>query len=603
MNPSSEQPDAGDVANAAAAREFTPLRTWPAIGLLMGMLATRYLPKLAEAETMALLLVMVLGPLLLGILILIWWLTFSRATRAERWIGFLGALAAAAVAIGLSDKSVMGPALMLITFPMGTAAFGIAAILFSRVLSFRRTSAAILLAACGFGFTALIQSHGMWGNGKIDWQWRWQTTPEQAMLATRSDSTKESTPLVDTGEWDAWLVDPAWPRFRGADGLSQQYGPKIDVDWESHPPQEVWRRPIGPGWSSFVVAGNLLFTQEQHGDDEAVVCYAADSGQELWTHTIESRFSDPLGGPGPRATPTLADGALFAQGANGQLQRLDPKTGNLVWQQDIRELADREPPQWGFSSSPLVVGSVVIVHAGGTGDKGTLAFDIASGELKWSAAAGDHSYSSPQLGILAGATSVLMVTNDGLNVLDPVSGEERLEYAWPFQGYRVLQPPVIDGDAVLVATQELGTARIRIQRQESESEEAEPGGQLVAEQVWISRHLKPDFNDFVIYDGHAFGFDGMMFTCIDLETGKRKWKKGRYGKGQVLLLSASGLLLVQSESGEIILIPADATAHQELAKVPVLDGRTWNHPVVVGDRLYVRNSTEAACFRLPLAPE
>src|SRR6185436_5048998 len=110
------------------------------------------------------------------------------------------------------------------------------------------------------------------------------------------------------------------------------------------------------------------------------------------TRQVESRFDDPLGGPGPRATPTLAGGELYATFATGTVMRLNPASGEVVWSADMPQLAHREPPQpmWGFASSPLVVGSVVIVHAGATGDKGILALDKQTGELKWSSRSGDH---------------------------------------------------------------------------------------------------------------------------------------------------------------------------------------------------------------------
>ena len=273
--------------------------------------------------------------------------------------------------------------------------------------------------------------------------------------------------------------------------------------------------------------------------------------------------------------------------------KLDPSTGDVNWQLDLRNVAEREPPMWGFCSSPLVTNGMVIVHAGGGGDKGTLAFDIATGELKWSIASGDHSYSSPQLSLVEGDPLVLMLTNRGIELLDPSTGSIRLNYEWKHDGYRDLQPQVVNGNSILIPTgMGSGTRCIRVTKE---------GEQLSAEEVWTSRDLKPDFNDFVIFEGHAYGFDNAIFTCIDLETGKRRWKGGRYGKGQVLLLEDSELLLIASEFGDVVLLKATSTAHTELASFKAIEGKTWNHPVVIGDRLYIRNAEEAACYRLPLA--
>ena len=229
---------------------------------------------------------------------------------------------------------------------------------------------------------------------------------------------------------------------------------------------------------------------------ETIVCYKADSGREVWTQQIESRFEDSLGGPGPRATPTLAGDAMFVMGASGPLIRPDPRSGDIIWTQDLREVADREPPIWGFCSSPLVIDSLVIVHAGGKGDKGTLAFDIETGHLRWSAAAGDHSYSSPQSCTIAGADLVLMLTNTGINLLDPQTGQEQLNYEWKHEGYRSLQPQVVDANSILLPTgMGAGTRRIRILKD---------GDGWSAEAMWTSLHLKPDFNDFVVSQGYAY---------------------------------------------------------------------------------------------------
>ena len=138
-----------------------------------------------------------------------------------------------------------------------------------------------------------------------------------------------------------------------------------------------------------------------------------------------------------------------------------------------------------------------------------------------------------------------------------------------------------------------GTRLVRV----SETENAG----LTADEVWTSRNLKPDFNDFVVFKGHLDGFDGSIFTCIEMKTGNRVWKGGRYGKGQVLLLADCGLLLVAAESGKVVLLPASPEGPVELAGFQALAGKSWSHPVVIGDRLFLRNAQEAACFRFPMA--
>jgi hypothetical protein len=186
-----------------------------------------------------------------------------------------------------------------------------------------------------------------------------------------------------------------------------------------------------------------------------------------------------------------------------------------------------------------------------------------------------------------------MASNHGMEILDPDDGSVRLDYEWPYNGYRSLQPLVLGGNTVILPTgMGAGSRRLGLSK-------SEDSGDLNSTELWESMDLKPDFNDFVIYEGHLYGFDNAIFTCLELETGKRVWKKGRYGKGQVLLLEDSGLLLVASEKGEVILLQADPAGHVELDRFQAIDGKTWNHPVVVGDRLFIRNAEQAACYRLP----
>jgi outer membrane protein assembly factor BamB len=578
---------AGKTAPPAAVR---PLRAWPALVLVVLMVAARFGPTYLEGGLSNYWMIAVFGPLLCCVLILIWWLAASRATWKERVFGLLGLLVGLAVTVVLVHPTMRGPGTTYLTAPMGFLLFGLSAAFLAKRRPATRTGLSVLLAFVGFGYSLLLRNEGMTGEYAMDTYWRWTTSAEATMLAAHraEPGTRRSAVTVTEA-----LATAEWPGFRGADRTGHSRGPQISTNWSSSPPKQLWKIPVGPGWSSFAVAGKLLFTQEQRGPMETVVCYDADTGHEIWTRQIETRFDDPLGGPGPRATPTIANGGLFVMGATGMFLRLNPATGAIVWQQDLKAIAGRTaPPMWGFSASPLVTGSVAIAYGGGAGDKGLVAFDVASGKLQWSAAAGADSYSSPQLNTIAGEELVLLLSNEGLVCVEPAAGKERLNYQWKFQGYRALQPTVI-GDTVLLPTaMNLGTRAIRISKKD---------GQLAAEELWTSRNLKPDFTDLIVHQGHVYGIDGGIFTCVDLKTGERKWKGGRYGKGQAVLLENSGLLLVSAEDGRVVLLRADPGEHSELASFKALEGKTWNHPVVVGDRLYVRNAQEAACYQLTLA--
>ena len=362
---------------------------------------------------------------------------------------------------------------------------------------------------------------------------------------------------------------------------------RIETDWSASPPVELWRRPIGPGWSSFAVRGDLLYTQEQRGDDEVVACYNATTGEPVWTHRDAARFLESNAGAGPRATPTLSDGRVYTFGATGILNALDAGNGAVVWSRNAASDTGAEVPDWGFSSSPLVVDDVVIVAAAGQ----LVAYDLATGNPRWFGPAGGGSYSSPHLVTIDGVAQVLLLSGAGATSVAPADGKLLWEHPW--RGFPIVQPALTaDGDVLIAASGESGTRRIAVAHG--------PGGWTVEER-WTSNGLKPYFNDFVVHKGHAFGFDGSILACIDLEDGKRKWKGGRYGNGQLVLLPDQDLLLVLSEEGELALVRATPDQFTELARFPAIEGKTWNHPVLVGDVLLVRNGEEMAAFRLPLA--
>ena len=578
----------------APPRKFRPLRVWPAWLFLVLIVLARIVPQYLEGGLSTYWPISMFGPLLGCLLLLIWWVAASRATWKERLFGFLGLIGGLAIIVALAHPTMRGPATMNLTLPMGMVLFAVTAALLASGWPVVRTGVALLAAFVGFGYSTLLRSEGMTGEYALDTRWRWTSSAEESMLATRPPaSTNTALPAQNDSISSDSLANPEWPAFRGADRAGRSPAPQIATNWSSNPPRQVWKIAVGPAWSSFSVAGNFLFTQEQRGPAETVVCYDAQSGREVWHRQVEARFDDPMGGPGPRATPTIADGGLFVMGATGICLRLDPATGAIIWQQDLKSLAGREaPPMWGFSASPLVIGSVVILYAGGASDKGLLALDAATGTVRWSVATGNEGYSSPQLNTIAGEDLVLMLSNDGLVCVEPATGKVRLNYEWKFKGYRALQPTVVAGTILLPTSMNAGTRAIRITKKE---------GELSAEELWTSPQLNPDFTDFVEHQGFLYGIDGGIFTCADLKTGEQKWKGGRYGKGQVLLLENSGMLLVSAEDGRVVLVGADPGDHTEFGSFKALEGKTWNHPVVVGSRLYLRNAQEAACFELPLA--
>jgi outer membrane protein assembly factor BamB len=438
------------------------------------------------------------------------------------------------------------------------------------------------LLACGVW--TLVRTAGFTGNFENDLRWRWAKTPEERLLA---QAVEDPAPAV----LPAAPAGAGWPGFRGPHRDGIIHGVRIETDWTRSPPVELWRRPVGPGWSSFAVGGDLLYTQEQRGDGEVVACYNATTGKPVWTHRDAARFWESNAGAGPRATPTLSNGHVYTFGATGILNALDAGNGAVVWSRNAATDTQTKVPGWGFASSPLVLDDIVIVAASGQ----LAAYDLATGAPRWFGPVRGAGYSSPHLVTIGGVAQVLLMSGSGAISVAPADGTLLWERPLP-SGAAIVQPALASDGDVLISSSDsaggAGTHRIAVAHG--------PGG-WTSEERWTSAGLKPYFNDFVLHDGHAFGFDGSILACIDLKDGRRLWKGGRYGNGQLVLLSDQNLLLVLSEEGELALVGADADQFKEVARFRAIEGKTWNHPVLAGDVLLVRNGQEMAAFRLALA--
>jgi outer membrane protein assembly factor BamB len=584
----------------AGASEARRLRLWPGALIVAAQLAAFHVPGLVAPSSPSMFYGMLLSFGVGTPLVCIWWLFFSRALWRDRLGGLALLIVAHTAAVVLADPSARNAAVLAGT-PWLCAAF------VASLFAGRRAVTILTVFVASFGWT-LVRTDGVTGSMSTEFAWRWSDSAERRFLASDASRAPEapSSAATETGPADSAAAGAAgfaavavWPGFRGPGRDGVVVGTAVDTDWAVNPPQELWRRPVGPGWGSFALAGDRLFTQEQRDSDEVVVCYDADTGEPIWLHADPARFWEALGGAGPRATPTYHAGRLYTLGATGILNALDAETGARIWTRDIAEDSGAPTPSWGFAGSPLVVGDRVIVHAAGAPDgRAVVAYDLATGEPRWLGRAGGPSYSSPQEAILGGVRQVVQLTGEGVFGLDAASGAPLWTYPWPATagGERIVQPARLDAEGtLLIGTFDEGARKLTVSTMSP--------GKWSVDEVWTSRGLKPYFNDFVVNRGTAFGFDGTRLAAIDLETGERLWKGGRYGNGQVLLLRDQDLLLVLSERGELALARAVPERFEELARFRALTGKTWNHPILVEGVVFVRNGQEAAAFRLPIATE
>jgi len=564
---------------------------WPPLVLVAILWAFQFVTGQLELTTFEKFGSRFVASALILLLFLLWWLFGSRIPWRQRFGILAGFIGLNILAERLAHSSLRGMSWGIFVVPVALTAVTLGWLIARRWSSARRFAALMTAIALPCGVFALLRMDGISGEQHLDLSWRWSQTPEQRYLAQLARTPAASAVHPSTTQSSAPLTAQSddWTGFRGPGRDGAVSGLSIATDWAANPPRLLWRMPVGPGWSSPIVVGQRVFTQEQRGASEVVACRDAENGAEVWLHEDPVRFDEALSGAGPRATPTFANGSLFTLGATGILNCLDPATGRAVWSRDIKAGTTIKPPMWGFASSPLVTDGLAIVYAGG--EKGLLAFRADTGEPAWSAVTGVQSYTSPQLATLAGQRQVLFFSDAGLIGVDPATGKQLWSLAANAPGApRAIQPHPISDSLLLISSEtDLGTAQIEVSRH---------GDAWEARRNWTSRSLKPSFDDFVVDGPDAYGFDGAVFCCIDLQAGKRRWREGRYDHGQVVLLADQHLLLVIGEDGNAILLRAAPDASQELGRFKAVDGKVWAHPVIARGRLYVRSDQELACYVL-----
>ena len=380
-----------------------------------------------------------------------------------------------------------------------------------------------------------------------------------------------------------------WTDFRGPARDGSYSERAIKVNWPSGGLTPVWKQPVGGGFSSFVVADGVAYTIEQRRSQEVATAYRVTDGRELWANAWSGEFTDSTG-DGPRSTPVWDSGRVYALGAQGELRCLDARTGRSIWNKNILSDNGAENLSWGVAATPLIVDDKVVVMAGGTAGKSVVAYNKMTGAPVWRSQNDRASYTSPMLVTLAGKRQILAVTASRMIGLEPADGKLLWSHPWPTQmGINVSQPIVVGPNRVFIsAGYGKGASLVEL---------AANGGTLAPRTVWENTNLKTKFNSPVYYNGHVYGLDEGILTCVNVETGERKWKNGRYEYGQVLLASGH-LIVTNGETGELSLVKADPSGFNEVAKFAALEGKTWNVPAIAGGKLLVRNGNEMACFDL-----
>ncbi|MBN1852266.1 MAG: PQQ-like beta-propeller repeat protein [Pirellulales bacterium] len=428
----------------------------------------------------------------------------------------------------------------------------------------------------------------------IGFEWRW--TPPADLRLQVPDQESE------IAKWQPSAFD--YPRFLGPNGNGVIPNSSLDPDWESHPPRKIWQDTIGAGWSGFAIVGAYAVTQEQRSENEMVVCRQLIDGKIVWTHRDKIRFdpshlSGRMGGPGPRATPTIHNGRVFTHGATGRLNCLDARTGEILWSHDTITENGGELILWGKSGSPLIVDHNVVVSVGGPKGKSLIAYDMETGEVAWSGGDRQSSYATPVLTTLAGIRQIVCVNENWVTAHRAEDGTVLWEHPWPGNSgadATCSNPIPVDKDRILLCKgYNVPSELLHVTKTAN--------GQFSTKIIWRKLVMRTKMTNAIRLDKYVYGLDGGILQCIELETGKKRWKQGRYGHGQVLAME--DLLLVTTErTGEVVLVQATPDAHRVLAQFQAIHGggKVWNYPAISGKYLLVRNAEEVACYELPVRP-
>ena len=445
-----------------------------------------------------------------------------------------------------------------------------------------------LLAVATLFFGSAVRFRGLTGDWLpiLEWRWARGVDWEARKLNALYEGPVSNRPEID-------LSGPvAFPSFLGPNGDSTISGLPLARDWQQQTPRLIWRKEIGAGWAGFSIVDGVAYTLEQRGDNEATVAYDLETGRQRWIHSHRAYFSNPMSGPGPRTTPTVSQTQVFSLGAAGALQAFDRVTGELQWRHDIVEENGARLPEHGMSGSPLLVDGLLVVSAGGPKGRSLVAYDQASGDPVWTGGDDAAGFGPPVLATLAGKRQILLFNHSSVVGHDPSDGSILWQYPWPANYPNVAPPLVVGADRVMFSTgYGVGAKMLRICTGDD--------GAQAAELLWESPRMKAKFTNLVLHEGFIYGLDDGVMVCLDPDTGERRWKRGRYGHGNILLVD--DVLLVQTEKGEIVMLDPNPEELRELTRFRALRGKAWNHFALVDPYLLVRNDKEAALWELPLS--
>jgi outer membrane protein assembly factor BamB len=423
--------------------------------------------------------------------------------------------------------------------------------------------------------------------------WYWDTI---SILAGNKNLTGsvENVPKVQVGVCPPITQGLAdWPCWLGNKGDNSVSVTAVPGDW-SKGLKKLWevsylcQGPTSSVWAAPVIYGNHLIVCGRNTTDDVIFCLDPNTGELIWQGAYPAKNDDSFGS-GFRATPWVDKEHVYTYGRSGQVVCWNLLNGEKIWQKNVTDDGGKAP-QWGFSSSPYVTGSLVIVDAGGTA--GTIAYDKNDGQLKWKCNTGSAGYAAITAMKIEGQDVILDFCGAGLSAVAADTGKELWNVVWKTNYDVNASTPVVDGDSVFITSgYSTGCQLLK-------------AGLKSAEVVWKNTHIASHHSDPIIIQGYIYGYSGLSmqnkgeFKCLDLKTGQEKWSTGKMGWGTAIRVNE--YLLCMDIKGNLFLIKPNPDKFELVTSMPnalgQAQGAVWTKPVIANDKLYLRFKQTLVCY-------
>jgi outer membrane protein assembly factor BamB len=380
-----------------------------------------------------------------------------------------------------------------------------------------------------------------------------------------------------------------WPQWRGPNRDGVLTGFQAPQTWPEQFTRQ-WSVPVGEANASPALVGDRLFVFVRQGDEEVTLALNAANGERVWRDAYETPavVGPAIGHPGPRGSPTVADGKVLVLGVTGILSCLNAADGALVWRKDA---FPGQFPTFYTGLSPIAVDDMAIAHLGSEQNGAIIAFDMTSGEEKWRWSGDGPAYGSPVVATIGGVKQIITIAAG--NVVGVASADGRELWRIPLAGggrAYFSSTPIVDGSTIYITAAGQGFRAARI---------AESGGAFTAEELWSTREVSSSFNTPVLKNGLLFGLsEGRTYYCINASNGQVAWQDSerfdRFGS----ILDGGSVMLGLSIDGNLVVFRPSAEGFARIASVKVADSQTYAHPIVSGNRVFVKDETNVTLWTI-----